>query len=305
MSPLPATAAPNDLGPESVFLITGGARGITAEIALHFASDVRPHLIVVGKSPRPGTESHETAGVDDPQRLRAMLTAAMRSTATNVTPAEVERALQALIRDREIRRNLAAAEEAGAKVEYVELDVRNEHEFGALIDRIYSKHGRLDVVIHGAGIIEDKLIKDKTPDSFDRVVSTKVDSAFTLLRKLRPESLRTLVFMSSITATFGNRGQADYGAANGVLNAIATLADSRWTARVCALNWGPWDKTGMVSSDVKRQFAAAGIEVISIDAGTAAAVREIVTEQASDAIVVFGSGPWSRDASPEQLEITA
>jgi hypothetical protein len=62
----------------------------------------------------------------------------------------------------------------------------------------------------------------------------------------------------------------------------------------------------MVSPDVKRQFAAAGIEVISIEAGTAAAVREIVSEETSDAIVVFGSGPWCRDAGrPEQLEITA
>ncbi len=104
-------------------------------------------------------------------------------------------------------RNLAAARSARCHSEYVEIDVRDaESAFGALIDRIYAQHGRLDVVMHGAGIIEDKLIKDKTPESFERVVRTKTDSAFTLLRKVRLADLKALMFMSSVTATFGNRG---------------------------------------------------------------------------------------------------
>ena len=56
-----------------------------------------------------------------------------------------------------------------------------------LIDDVYRTHGRLDGVIHGAGIIEDKLVEEKTPESFDRVFDTKVRSAFLLSRLLRPE----------------------------------------------------------------------------------------------------------------------
>ena len=219
LAPPARAGVPVDLGPDSVFLITGGARGVTAEIAIALAQAVRPRLILVGKSPLPAAESGPTAGIEDAPRLRQVLTTAMRAADAKVKPSDIEAATQRVLRNREILRNLDAARRAGATVEYVELDVRDESAFGALIDRIYAEHGRLDVVVHGAGIIEDKLIKDKTPESFERVVRTKTDSAFTLLRKVRLGDLKALMFMSSVTATFGNRGQADYGAANGILNA--------------------------------------------------------------------------------------
>src|SRR5262249_26578905 len=195
---------------------------------------------------------------------------------------------------------LGALRASGARVEYHAVDVRDEAAFGALIEGIYRAHGRLDAVIHGAGIIEDKLLRDKTGESFDRVVQTKTDSAFTLARRLRPEGLKLLLFMSSVTATFGNRGQADYGAANGVLNALATLLASRWpSARVRAVNWGPWDKTGMVSAQVREQFARRGIQVIPAPAGVAAMAREMESG-AFEPVVVIGGGPWVGEATRAQ-----
>jgi NAD(P)-dependent dehydrogenase (short-subunit alcohol dehydrogenase family)/acyl carrier protein len=289
-----------DLGRDSVFLITGGARGITAELAFHFATRVRPTLVLVGKSARPEVEAPETAAIEHPQQLRNVLMASMQAAGRRITPSEIEAALQRLLRDREIHRNLRALERINARFEYHQVDVRDASAFGALIDRVYSAYGRLDAVIHGAGIIEDKLVKDKTPDSFDRVVRTKTDSAFTLVRKLRPESLKLLLFMSSVAATFGNRGQADYGAANGVLNLMATTVAARWPARVLAVNWGPWDKTGMVSEEARRQFASRGIHVIPVAAGVAALEREIASGEGSDPVVVLGSGPWQRDAMAAQ-----
>jgi len=294
-----------DVGPDWVFLITGGARGITAEIASYLASTFKPTLVLAGLSPLPEDEAPETAAIGDPQQLKAALAASMRAANAAVKPSEVEVAWQRLLRSREIRRNLDGLRRTGARVEYQPVDVRDEAAFGGLIDGIYRTHGRIDAVIHGAGIIEDKLLRDKTAESFDRVVHTKTDSAFILARRLRPEGLKILIFMSSVTATFGNRGQADYGAANGVLNALATLLSSRWPARVRALNWGPWDRTGMVSEPVKRQFASRGIQVISASAGVAAIAREIKARD-SEPIVVVGGGPWVADAvrSPE-LEVTA
>src|SRR6266568_895596 len=293
-----------DVGPDWVFLITGGARGITAEIASYLASTFKPTLVLAGLSPLPEDEAPETAAIGDPQQLKAALAASMRAANAAVKPSEVEVAWQRLLRSREIRRNLDGLRRTGARVEYQPVDVRDEAAFGGLIDGIYRTHGRIDAVIHGAGIIEDKLLRDKTAESFDRVVHTKTDSAFILARRLRPEGLKILIFMSSVTATFGNRGQADYGAANGVLNALATLLSSRWPARVRALNWGPWDRTGMVSEPVKRQFASRGIQVISASAGVAAVAREIEARDSEP--IVVGGGPWVADAvrSPE-LEVTA
>jgi NAD(P)-dependent dehydrogenase (short-subunit alcohol dehydrogenase family) len=176
--------------------------------------------------------------------------------------------------------------------------VRNEEAFGSLIDRIYGEHGRLDVVIHGAGIIEDKLIRDKTPESFDRVVHTKADSVYVLSRKLRPESLQCLLLMSSVTAAFGNRGQADYAAANGIMNGLSVILSGQWPARVVAMNWGPWGSSGMVSEEVRQQFLARGIQMIPLDRGAQAALREIEAGPQSDPVVAMGEGPWREIALP-------
>ncbi len=48
---------------------------------------------------------------------------------------------------------------------------------GELIDDIYERHGRLDGVVHGAGVLDDRFIRDKTAEGFDRVFATKVDAA--------------------------------------------------------------------------------------------------------------------------------
>ncbi len=282
-----------------VFLVTGGARGVTAEIARQLAERYQPTLILAGASPLPsGPEPADTAGITETTRLKQALVARLRASSTTVKPAAVEAALQRLLKDREIVQTLENLRRAGSRVEYHSVDVRKEEPFGELIDRIYQEHGRLDVVIHGAGIIEDKLIKDKTPESFDRVVHTKADSSFVLSRKLRPESLKCLLFMSSITAAFGNRGQADYGAANGIMNGLATVLAAQWPARVVAMNWGPWGSSGMVSEEVRQQFLSRGIQMIPLEGGALAALHEIEASPQSDALVALGEGPWAEIAQP-------
>jgi NAD(P)-dependent dehydrogenase (short-subunit alcohol dehydrogenase family)/acyl carrier protein len=285
-----------------VFLLTGGARGVTAEIARQLAERYQPTLILAGASPLPsGPEPADTAGITETARLKAALLARLRassSASTMVKPAAVEAALQRLLKDREIGQTIEGLRRAGARVEYHSIDVRREDAFGEFIDRIYREHGRLDVVIHGAGIIEDKLIRDKTPESFDRVVHTKADSAFLLSRKLRPESLQCLLFMSSVTAAFGNRGQADYAAANGAMNGLAINLAAQWPVRVVAMNWGPWAQSGMVSEEVRQQFLARGIQMIPLEGGAQAALREIEAGPQDEAVVALGEGPWGEVALP-------
>jgi NAD(P)-dependent dehydrogenase (short-subunit alcohol dehydrogenase family) len=282
-----------------VFLLTGGARGVTAEIARQLAGRYQPTLILAGASPlASGPEPPDTAGITETARLKTALTARLRASSATVKPAAVEAALQRLLKDREIVQTIATLRQTGARVEYHSVDVRKEDAFGDLLDRIYREHGRLDVVIHGAGIIEDKLIRDKTPESFDRVVHTKADSVYLLSRKLRPESLQCLLLMSSVTAAFGNRGQADYAAANGVMNGMAVILSSQWPARVVAMNWGPWAQSGMVSEEVRQQFLSRGIQMIPLEGGAAAALREIEAGPAQDALAALGEGPWGQVALP-------
>lgn len=84
----------------------------------------------------------------------------MRDTGEAIAPARVEAAYNQLLKEREIRDNLSAMQSAGAKVRYYQVDVCDDQAFGDLIEAIYYDHGRLDGVIHGAGIIEDKFIEE-------------------------------------------------------------------------------------------------------------------------------------------------
>ncbi|MEA3337592.1 MAG: SDR family NAD(P)-dependent oxidoreductase [Chloroflexota bacterium] len=258
-----------------VILVTGGARGITASVVQELAECYRPTVILLGRSDAPpDQESLETAELTSAREIKRALLGSMNGDGQRASLAEVEAAYRRLEKERAMRRNLARLEKTGATVEYHSVDVCNEADLAALIDDVYDRFGRLDGVIHGAGIVEDKLIKDKRVDSLRRVVSTKVDCAFVLSRKLRPETLKFLVFFSSVSGRFGNRGQGDYAAANEVLNKLALHLDREWPGRVVSINWGPWD-AGMVSDELRRQFLQRGVSLVPVDVGCRRFIEEL------------------------------
>ncbi|MGF6903704.1 acyl transferase domain-containing protein/NAD(P)H-dependent flavin oxidoreductase YrpB (nitropropane dioxygenase family)/NAD(P)-dependent dehydrogenase (short-subunit alcohol dehydrogenase family)/acyl carrier protein [Paraburkholderia sp. GAS348] len=255
------------LDPDAVVLVTGGAYGITADVTRALAEKYRPRLIVVGRSALPEDEAETIFDIEDPAELKQFLIRDMRARHGKVTPAEVDRALKRVIRDREIRANLAAMRATGAQVEYHSLDVRDRVAFGNLIDDVYARCGRIDGVLHGAGVISDKLIADKSVESFDAVFDTKVTPALVLESKLRPSSLKFIVFFSSVTGRFGNVGQCDYSAANEVLNKLANRLCHTWPhVHAVSINWGPWD-AGMVSDELRKLYAARSIRPIPAELG--------------------------------------
>ena len=279
------------LDSSSLILVTGGARGITAEAAMELAERYQPTLVLLGRTPCPGDETEETAGLTSPQEIKGAFIKKMRQLGVPDSAAAVEEMYNRLLREREIRKNIAALERTGSRVSYHQVDVCDEEAMGALIDELYRTHGRIDGVIHGAGTIEDKLVKDKDPDSFDRVFGTKTDSVFILSRKLKPESLKFLALFSSVSARFGNRGQGDYAAANEVLNKLAVHLDHEWPGRVVSINWGPWMSGGMVSPEVARSFAQRGVELVPTAEGRRMLDEELRYGRKGEVEIVIG-GSW-------------
>ena len=297
-------AGPLPIDDGSVVLITGGARGITAAAALALAEAARPTLLLVGRTPPSGAEPPELVSLSEPQALRRALIERHRGDGRPITPAVVEAQLRQLLQGREVRDTLERLRRAGSRVEYLTCDVRDSDAFGALIDAAYRDHGRIDGVIHGAGIIEDKLVRDKAPDSFDRVVETKVRGALALAGRLRPDSLRFLVFFGSVSGRFGNRGQGDYAAASEVLNKLAQDLDRRWPGRVVSINWGPWLTTGMVSPEVHRQFAERQVALIPPDVGCRMLLEELRSGRKGEAEVLIG-GSTGPGLVPEGRHVAA
>lgn len=306
-APLPTTHGP----PASIFeenpivLVTGGARGITAKAAIALASKCRGRILVVGKSALPPSEeSSETAVIESPRQLKSALIERIRRTGGKAEPAAIEAAWLRLLQDREIRHNLRAIRETGAEVHYLQCDLASADEFSRLLDEIYSSYGAIHGVIHGAGVIDDRLLENKDSHSFDRVLGAKVTGAMVLADRLKPDMLRFLAFFSSVSGRFGNRGQADYAAANEVLNKLAAHLDARWPARVVAINWGPWDGSNMVGESVRDQFVRRGVQLIEASAGCSAFVEELLAGRKGEPEVVLGGGPWGEEvgALPAQSE---
>ena len=292
--PLQDTRFAPHLEPEGDWVVfaTGGARGITASILQRLA---RPGMTMVlaGRSARPEPESAALAAAADGAALKKHFLAQARANGQTPKPVEIDRAVSRVLADREIRSAIEALESAGVTVDYRAVDVRDAEAVQALVDDVYARYGRLDAVLHGAGVIEDKLIVDKTPDSFARVFGTKVDSAVALTKALRPEQLKLLAFFTSVAGRYGNRGQGDYAAANEALNRLAWQLSRHWPqTRVVSLNWGPWD-AGMATEAVKQAFRSRGVVPIPLDAGCDYFLQEVAYGPRHEVEVVIGEGPWN------------
>jgi acyl transferase domain-containing protein/NAD(P)H-dependent flavin oxidoreductase YrpB (nitropropane dioxygenase family)/NADP-dependent 3-hydroxy acid dehydrogenase YdfG len=283
------------LDTDSVVLVLGGGRGITARITRHLAYQYQPRLVIVGRSPWPGPESAETANIVAEDELKAALVEGARTTGPAVRAGEIEKRYRQIVRGRELVVNIDAMRRAGAIVTYRQADVRDATALANVIDEIYQEHGRLDGVIHGAGVIDDKWIADKTDASFDVVFDTKVSAARTLLRVLRGDGLRFVAFLSSTAGRFGNRGQSDYAAANETMSKLSLALARRVHARIVSIHWGPWRGAGMATPEVQRRFEAERVELVEPDAGVVAFDREL--HGGTDAEVILGNGPWALSES--------
>jgi NAD(P)-dependent dehydrogenase (short-subunit alcohol dehydrogenase family) len=301
-APLRTERARVELAAEDVIVLIGGARGITAEVGREIARQARPTLVLVGRSPWPeGAESEATARAASDGDLKRALFAQLKGQGKSPSPLELDAAARRILQAREMRASLAAMEAAGSRVFYYAADIRDGASSAELFRQVYANHGRIDGLVCGAGIIEDKLIEDKSAESFDRVFDTKTRAIFHLARLLRPEGLKFFVIFSSVAGWSGNRGQVDYVAANEVLNRMALHLSARWNRRVVAIDWGPWEKAGMVTPETRRQFLERGVGLVPPDAGRRFLLDEIRFGDPSELIVAAMGRLAVEETAPAQL----
>ncbi|MEV4212218.1 SDR family NAD(P)-dependent oxidoreductase, partial [Micromonospora sp. NPDC049662] len=287
-------AAAIGLDRDSVVVLVGGARGITPWFARAVAMASRCRIELVGRTPLPtGPEDPDLVSARDKASLRAALAGrGLRS------PAQIEHTAQAILAAREVGTTLAELRELGSEVRYHALDVRDASAIRRLLLDVERTHGRVDGVVYAAGVIEDKLIAQKDPQSFARVFGTKVDGARSVLGGLDELNSppRFVVLFGSIAAAYGNRGQSDYAAANDAVDAIG----ARWAAstgnRCLTVHWGPWapgaGHGGMVSDELSREYARRGIDLIDPEAGAFSLLSELAWGDPKINSVVYTASGW-------------
>ena len=203
-----------------------------------------------------------------------------------IKPKDIDNSCKKIIADREIRNNLQRIKATGVKVMYRAVDVRIKNEVVAAVDEARESLGNISGFVHGAGVLADKLIEDKTEEQFSNVYATKVTGIDSLLTATENDPLKIMVMFSSSTGRFGRKGQCDYAAANEVLNKIAQQqARLRTDCRVVSVNWGPWDG-GMVTPALKKIFARESVGVIDLKAGADYLMQEIAHEGPVEVVVL-------------------
>jgi NAD(P)-dependent dehydrogenase (short-subunit alcohol dehydrogenase family) len=282
------------LDADSVVVLIGGARGITPWFGRTIAGSARCRVELVGRTPLPQVdEDPELAAAADKAALRSALARrGMRS------PAEIDRTASALLAAREVSATIAELEELGAHVRYHALDVRDGEATHRLIKQINDEYGRIDGLVYAAGIIEDKLVAEKDPASFERVFRTKVDGARSVLDALDASGAepRFVVLFGSIAAAYGNRGQSDYAAANDALSTMGARWSRQTGRRAVTVHWGPWAPSGqhggMVTPELTVEYARRGIALIDPEEGALSLLRELAWGDPAMSSVVLTASGW-------------
>ncbi|RBM08415.1 type I polyketide synthase [Streptomyces sp. PT12] len=130
----------------------------------------------------------------------------------------------------------------GARVDVIACDAADRPS----LERALADIPAPSAVIHTAGVLSDAVVDTLTPRRLDKVLAPKVDAALHLHELIRDPECAFVVF-SSVAGLVGNAGQANYAAANAVLDA---LAHRRRTLglRGVSLAWGLWESEGGMGS---------------------------------------------------------
>jgi acyl transferase domain-containing protein/NAD(P)-dependent dehydrogenase (short-subunit alcohol dehydrogenase family)/acyl carrier protein len=241
-------------------VISGGGRGITADVAVALAESCQPRLVLLGRAAEPVEEPGWLAALHDEADLKRGL---LERSARRRTPQELGEEARRVLAQREIRRNLARITAAGSPVVYRSVDVRDAETVRATLLRIRQEFGPVRGLVHGAGVLADRRIVEQTDAQFALVYETKVKGIHHLFESIEPGSLKFLVVFSSSTARFGRVGQVAYAAANEYLNKWAQLQSARLpSCRVVSFNWGPW-AGGMVTDALRTLFEKEGVGLIA------------------------------------------
>jgi acyl transferase domain-containing protein len=136
----------------------------------------------------------------------------------------------------------------GTRVSVVACDAGERADVAGLL-RAIPPRLPLRAVFHAAGVLDDGVFSALTAERFLRVFRAKALGAQHLDELTRDCDLDAFVLFSSVTATLGNPGQANYAAANGFLDGLAGQRRAGGRAAI-SIAWGPWADGGMAATEV-------------------------------------------------------
>ncbi|HEY2028094.1 MAG TPA: SDR family NAD(P)-dependent oxidoreductase, partial [Myxococcales bacterium] len=259
---LPPRAEPA-LQAASVVLATG-SRGVTAVLVEALLKKFGCSVVLVGRGDATDVPREILQAREDelPELERAFYASAHRANPQVRLP-ELRKRFERDLGAREVQKTLDRLSRLPGRVSFRAADVTRAEEVERVIKGIAHEHGRLDLVIHGAGVQFSKKLNQRRLEELRQTLDTKL-SGLHHLRAAVSRAFNAPVPIHALTSAFsfmGNDGQADYGAANEALDrACAFASDAEPSTPWTSIGWLGWDGIGMtrgseyrVLGDLRRQ----------------------------------------------------
>ncbi|KIF66508.1 hypothetical protein HY68_31385, partial [Streptomyces sp. AcH 505] len=283
---------PVRLDPGSVVVFSGGSRGITYECAKELAHLEGVRVVVLGRT-RPATGTEEWMGLDDAEfeALGANWFRTAKQSNPAVTPVQAKKEFAALANSRVLYRNIEELRAINPLTGYETCDVSDAAQVTATIQAIRQKYGRIDGVVHAAGLDSVATVPKKSLAHARHVVRVKADGAHHLWHAVKDDELTFFSFFGSFLGRFGMDGQVDYTAGADLVSKLsALLARRRPEVRVFTLCWTGWSDVGMAATEAVRriQEVGRGLRYLGVEEGVQHFAREIFQGGNDPEVLVFG-----------------
>jgi len=278
------------LDQNTVFLITGAAGSIVSAITADLAAASGGTFYLLDLVPQPDPDNPDLKRfATDKENLKRDLFARIQARGERATPALVEKELARLERAQAAQSAIDAVRAAGGTPHYFSVNLADADAVAKVIDQVRQRSGRIDVLLHAAGVERSHALPDKDQREFDLVFDVKSDGFFNLLHAIGDMPLGATVAFSSIAGRFGNVGQTDYSSANDLLCKIASsFRTTRPATRAIAIDWTAWGGIGMATrGSIPKVMEAAGIDMLPPEAGIPLIRREL-TAGATRCEIVIG-----------------
>jgi len=288
-----ATAFDLALGKDTVFVITGAAGSIVSAITADLASASGGVFHLLDLAPRPDPANPDLQRLaTDKEGLKRDIFERLKMRGERATPALVEKEMAVLERAHAALAAIDAVKRAGGVAHYYCVNLLDAAGVAAVMKEIARANGRIDVLLHAAGLEISHLLPDKKPAEFDLVFDVKSDGWFNLLSNLGDMPLGAAVVFSSIAGRFGNGGQTDYSAANDLLcKSVSNFRATRPRTRGIAIDWTAWSGIGMAArGSIPAVMKQAGIDMLAPEAGIPFVRKELITGGQGEVVVAQNLG---------------
>ncbi len=247
---------------DSVIIATGGGRGVTAVLAEELLKTYGCTIIGLGRT-SPDSAPQKILETDPMEFLTSEAQFYKDEIAADKTQRiiDLKKKFQTYQAANEVYHSIKSLNNFPGKFIYKMVDIKNENEVDEFIRTTYKEYGKVDMVIHGAGIQKSGMLANKPLEVFQNVVATKMTSIGYLYRAIHKNNIsKAPVHYHLLTSTFsvlGNDGQPDYGAANEALNRIAAnMGTEQPSSYWSSMAWLGWAGIGMTRSTEYAALAA-------------------------------------------------